>query len=646
MKFKQLWQPLFFLYFFMLALIDSSPAKENISRLKTELSNAHSSKEIIKACSLSHQLSVQLWIDGKVDSSLIYALETNRLAIEIGDTAFQIKGLSNCAYNHQQKGDFQSAAHCFERAIELAEKTHDTLQWANSIENLSVVYGATGITDYPKALGLLLKAAKLKEDSKAFSYLPGTYKNISAIFKAVNDTLNREIYLLKAVDLVDQGKAVNPTFQAAVYNEAGRFYTDERRDLNKAESYFTKVLEVSKKINWKKGISASLSNLANVKELQGDYPAALSMLEETLKIKTEINDFYGIVNVQYSIGDIYYQLKMYPLARQHYQKARDLAMEKNLSNEIAKSYKGLYKTFREMGNFQAALANLEEHLVLADSLTGAEHKKILAELETKYQTEKKEQQIVQLTNEKEIEALKARQRMLVALVLGSLLVLLVAIGILVIRQKNLRNQHRLSELNQKLLRSQMNPHFIFNALGTIQSYIYDNKASDAALYLSKFAKLMRNILESSINEKIPFEEEIETVTNYLILQQLRSKNHFSFEIKADEGLYEESIPPMLAQPFIENAVKHAFTPDVLDGTIVVSYSLNNNFISIVVRDNGLGINATRQVQKDHKSHAIRLTCERLALYNKENRKSGSIQLTDLSETGGKGTRVEIQFKAR
>ncbi len=644
MKLKRLTLQLIFLHLLVLASFYSSLAKINVDTLKIELSKALASKEKSKACSLTHQLSVQLWIDGKVDSSLLYALETNRLAIEIGDTAYQIKGLSNCAYNHQQKGDFQSAALCFEQAIELAKKTRDTLQWANSIENLSVVYGATGLTDYPKALALLLKAAKLKEDSKAYSYLPGTYKNISAIFKAVNDTVNREIYLLKAVDLVDQGKAVNPTFQAAVYNEAGRFYTDEHRELTKAETYFTKVLEVSKKINWKKGISASLSNLANVKELQGDYPAALSLLEETLKIKTEINDFYGIVNVHYSIGDIYYRLKKYPLAIQHYQKARDLALEKKLSNEMAKSYKGLYQSYRETDNYQAALANLEKHLALADSLTGAEHKKILAELETKYQTEKKEQQIVQLTSEKEIEALKARQRMLFALVLGSLLVLLVAIGILVIRQKSLRNRHRLSELNQKLLRSQMNPHFIFNALGTIQSYIYDNKANDAALYLSKFAKLMRNILDSSINEKIPFEEEIETINNYLTLQQLRSKNHFRFEIQTDEELYEESIPPMLAQPFIENAVNHAFAPGETDGLININYSLTGTTITIVVQDNGIGIKATQQQHKEHKSHAMRLTCERLSLYNKENRKLGSIKIADLSETGGKGTRVEIQFK--
>lgn len=616
----------------------------SIDSLQKNLITAIELKEKSKACSLVHQLSVQLWINGKIDSSLIYSEQTYQWAVELKDTSYQIKGLTNSAYNYQQKGDYNTAIEHLEKAVSLSEKSKDTLQWANSIENLSVLFGATGLTNYPRALELLLKAAKLKEDCGANNLLAGTYKNISAIFKEVKDTLNREVYLLKAVDLVDQGKSMNPTFQAAVYNEAGRFYTDEKPNYPKAEEYFLRVLEISRKLNWKKGISASLSNMANVKELQGKYKEALSLLTDVLKIKTEINDYYGVVNVYYSIGDIYMRLNEYKLATANYQKAHDLALGKKLSNELNKSYNGLYQSYKGMGSFQTALEYLEKYSALSDSISGATHKKVMAELETKYQTEKKVQQIEQLTAEKQIGALKTRQRTLIAFILGSLLLLLTLLGYLIIRQKNLNNQKRESELNQKLLRSQMNPHFIFNALGTIQGYIYNNKTSDAALYLAKFAKLMRNILESSIHEQISIDEEIETVTNYLTLQQIRSKNDFQFEVNVEGSEHDELVPPMLVQPFIENSIKHAFKSGDIENKIIVRYIFNQANVSIVIEDNGVGINSTSEKIKDHKSYAIQLTCERLSLYNKQNRKSGSINITDLSETGGNGTRVVICFK--
>jgi len=582
---------------------------------------------------------------GQIDSSLIFSQQTYDLAVQLKDTSFQVKGLTNCAYNFQQKGDFPAAIGYFEKAIALAEKSNDTLQWANSLENMSTLYGATGLTNYPKALELLLKAAKLKEDANAFTLLPGAYKNISAIFKEVKDTVNREIYLLKAVKLIDEGKAMNPTFQAAVYNEAGRFYTDEMRDLDKAEAYFNRVLEISRKLNWKKGISASISNLANIKELQGDYKGALLLLSEALKIKREINDYYGLVNAYYSTGDIHLKFNEYEAAVENFIKAHDLAKEKNLSNELNKSYQGLYLAYRGMGKYQIALEYFEKSSALSDSISGANHKKSVAEIETKYETEKKVQEIEKLTSEKQIEKLKSRQSKLVALILASLLILIAAFGYLIIRQKNLNNIKRESELNQKLLRSQMNPHFIFNALGTIQNYIYNNRSEDAGRYLAKFAKLMRNILESSINESIPIDQEIETVNNYLLLQQIRSKNNFNFEVTVDGSQHDEKIPPMLAQPFIENAIKHAFDPDAIDSKILVKYIFNEEEVEIIVEDNGVGINAANPKKEEgHNSYAIQLTRERLSLYNKQKKKSALISIVDLSESGGKGTKVIIRFK--
>ncbi|HPR33273.1 MAG TPA: tetratricopeptide repeat protein, partial [Prolixibacteraceae bacterium] len=259
-----------FVLFFGMSLFSVEPIfctrpPVSADSLILEMNRDFQEGRIARACSLAHELSNHYWFAGATDSSLVYSEKTYDWAVRQRDTVNQLKGLTNSAYNYQHRGDFQKAISCFEKAIALSEQAHDTLQWANSLENLSVLYGSTGRTDYPRSLELLLKAAKLKEDSKAFNFLPGTYKNISTVFKEVGDTVNREKYLMKSVALVDEGKVMNPTFQAAVYNEAGRFYTEEKPDYPKAWEYFGKVLEVSKKLKWKKGISVSLSNMANVK---------------------------------------------------------------------------------------------------------------------------------------------------------------------------------------------------------------------------------------------------------------------------------------------------------------------------------------------------------------------------------------------
>jgi tetratricopeptide (TPR) repeat protein len=638
---------IFYAFFILSGLFNSLQAKDPIpyDSLLVYMNEAIRANDKEKICLYTHQIGVHYWINGKIDSSLYYTQKAYDLACEIKDTSFQIKSLTTTAYNLQQQGNLAEAIGKFNKAISLSEKFKDTLLWANSLENLSVIYGATGCSDYPHALELLQKAAKLKEDFGAYDMLPGTYKNISVIFKEVKDTLNREKYLLKAVNLVDEGKVINPTFKAAVYNEAGRFYTDEKVDFIKADDYFTKVLEISQQLNWKKGISASLSNKANIKEMQGEYESALKLLYEALKLKIEIKDFYGTVNAYHSIGKINEKLNNFKESVENYEKSFKLALENNLSNELKKNYQGLYSVYRKMGNYKTSLEYYEKYSALSDSLTGVNHKKAVAELETKYQTEQKEQQIEQLTSEKKIETLKARQRKLVVFILGALLLVSALLGYLIFRQKSLSNQKRESELNQKLLRSQMNPHFIFNALGTIQNYIYNNRADDAGKYLAKFAKLMRNILESSIKEQIPIEQEVETVTNYLNLQQIRSNNNFQFEVIVDGSQHDELIPPMLAQPFIENAIKHAFKPDDLNSKISVRYIFSEEVVSIIVEDNGIGINSTTNINvSDHKSYSIQLTCERLRLFNKQNRKSGSISISDLSEKGGKGTIVEISFK--
>ncbi|MFT5619091.1 MAG: hypothetical protein ACI85I_002331 [Arenicella sp.] len=210
---------------------------------------------------------------------------------------------------------------------------------------------------------------------------------------------------------------------------------------------------------------------------------------------------------------------------------------------------------------------------------------------------------------------------------------------------------QLNELNaSKLaaLQSQLNPHFVFNALDSIQNYMLENDAPKAGLYMSKFAKLMRQVLENSREDFIPISEEIKMLENYMGLQQLQSEEKFTYSIQVDEQIELEdfAIPPMFVQPFVENAIEHG----VIDGkgNISINFQLEGELVNIVVTDNGIGLSESKKIQtqqaKQHNSLATSIIKERIENYNEK--LETNIQLL-VSEMVGEnqsvvGTKVELK----
>lgn len=173
------------------------------------------------------------------------------------------------------------------------------------------------------------------------------------------------------------------------------------------------------------------------------------------------------------------------------------------------------------------------------------------------------------------------------------------------------------QIKQKLLVSQMNPHFIFNSIENIQQLIYDNKDQDAVNYLSKFSVLTRQILENSNENYISLSEEVAMIGNYLSIQQLLYSNKFDFNIIVEEDVDAEAIflPPMLTQPFIENAIKHGLSSKDVNGMINIRFYLNEGKLFFEVLDNGKGFDASKRTD-NHKSLAMVITKERLVNYTK------------------------------
>jgi ligand-binding sensor domain-containing protein len=236
---------------------------------------------------------------------------------------------------------------------------------------------------------------------------------------------------------------------------------------------------------------------------------------------------------------------------------------------------------------------------------------------------------------------------------GSLLILLTVIwerrritGI----RKSAGLQLKLSEAEMLALRAQMNPHFIFNCLSAIDNLIQTNQPDKATTYLARFAKLMRSVLESSKNNLVPFHKDFEMLQLFLQLEQFRSSDKFSYQLEADEELLQGDykVPPLIVQPFVENAIHHGLLNKPEDDKrLFIKASLHGSFIRYTVRDNGVGRMRAAEIKQlnkpEHNSYGIQITTERIHLHNQHGNTS-DVNIRDLEEGGvPAGTEVTVQL---
>jgi ligand-binding sensor domain-containing protein/type II secretory pathway pseudopilin PulG len=226
-----------------------------------------------------------------------------------------------------------------------------------------------------------------------------------------------------------------------------------------------------------------------------------------------------------------------------------------------------------------------------------------------------------------------------------------------IKSRNKDEQQRLEmsksilELQQATSRLQMNPHFIFNSLNSIQGYIANNNTTEAKWYLSKFAKLMRLILDNAKEEFIPLSDDIYILDNYLLLEKMRMNDKFDYSVVCDEAIETDAveIPPMIIQPFVENAILHGLKHKEGKGFLEIKFSQKGNVLICEVTDNGIGRKAAADLKiksaAEHKSSAIMITEERLKRLGKEFQQEAGVEIIDLKGADDKacGTKVIIKI---
>lgn len=597
-----------------------------------------------------------------------------------------LKQLEVCEY-YLLNGEFNSAKKGLERAVNFARKKHEN-QWVSQAYRLySKVYLYENKKDSADLfIYRAIEFAKRSTNELELALCLHQSALNHAQFSNIQEAVTQELLALQVVE------KLNNTYYECIFN---RFISELSLDvgnLREAENYLRKCQLKSGRISSKrlklendilrarieirKGFPNEVLVFlpASVKGLEAlkDYLSlgeAWMVLGETYNAAKQINNSLDAFNTSLTyfeqsrqpekMASVYHQIGLVYLSKKDLGNAeknilKAIVIRNNIKerNRIYESYFALSNVYAEQGQKQKAYDYLKRHTDflrrnsfsidskkiedLTQTNSREERERLIETQEEKLQKELKEKEILQLQSD--------RQLLGISIVIAIFFLSAVSV-FFIVRQRTTLQEQRESEMSQTLLRSQMNPHFIFNALAVIQSYIYENTPEKTSKFLVNFSRLIRLILENSPKEFITIDIEKEILSKYLTTQKLRFEDRFNFNIEIDEELIfrRALIPPMITQPFIENSIEHGQLHTIEHGMIEITMKERFGMLEVVITDNGVGRTKAGKIKKNksHKSMALEITRERIEIMNKKYKGKGSLTISDLDEKQKTGTRVII-----
>ncbi len=545
---------------------------------------------------------------------------------------------------------FSEATTVLENVIIYDEKNKDVAK-----SSLAKAYGSMGIifseqSNYAKALSYHLKALKYYEELKDDARIAVVYNNIGVVYKATNDNFKALDYFIKSLNMQEKSDDSSSGFTAT---NIGNLYL-KQNNFEKAFVYYSQAENMFKKHTNPRGEGELYNNLGLYYQQTDKPQKAIESWQKAIRVFGVDNKF-GVSDTYYHLGNFYFQQGNYPEALKNTEAALALARELKVLETEMLAEQSLSAVYQKLNMPQKALEHLQKYNAVKDSLANHENIRKSVQATMNFEFEKRE-----VLQKKELEKRdllfeieSKRQKM--QLFFGILLTLL-ASGIVFLiysrRQlkKTLTLQKELAEYEQKALHLQMNPHFVFNCLGSISSFIVQNGTDSAIKYLSKFSKLMRLTLEYSKESLIPIDKEIESLQNYLELEQLRFNNVFDFKIIKSKDLEDDmALPPLLLQPFVENAIIHGLIPKKENGLITIHFSLEGSNLICTIQDDGIGFDKSKELKENlvsvHKSMALDITQKRLEMMEASTLQKSKVVIKEIKSDDGKiqGTKVVLQL---
>jgi len=667
-------------------------AQPSEDSLLVELENAkHDTTRVIILNNLTGSV-----INQDPDQALIYSEKAIKLALEIGFDRELTSAYNNNGIAHYYKGNLDKASRRFQQKLALSKKINDKAGVASALNFLGIL--ATVHGKFDEGLKYHSKSLKIRQESGDVEGIASSYNNIASIYARKGDYDKGIEYNIRALELFekhDLKEGVASSYGALVTlyiyiedfikakeiavkalelfealnmkNQQGSLLLNlgiaylNLDEVQKATEAFEKALVISEPLGNKLNLAHIYFNSAQAFWKSGDIKTANGNIKKAKQLFKELDEPGGLANCLEREGEYFLNSGDYDKAIGKFQQALSIGRSIDSKDVRKSSLKKLAEAYDKKGDHLNAYNFQSQFIAISDSMFNEEKSRQIAEIQTKYDTEKKERENVELVHENalhraenEIQSLQLSRNYYLIIGLSGLAFLILIISTLIIRQNKLQAKQHATQLEAKLLRSQMNPHFIFNSLIAIQSFIFSHDKKEAGKYLSDFASLMRLILENSREDFISLDREIETLTHYMELQRLRFDNKFSYSINIAPDIDSENmtIPPMFAQPFIENSLEHGQILDKKEGKIKVDFSLQNGSLLMEVSDNGIGRTQAAKPDnlkgRDHQSLATVITMERIQNLRKKIKRKISFDITDIigNDNQVNGTKVTFQIPVK
>jgi len=576
------------------------------------------------------------------NDSLSHYIEKSKNLIHSGIISVSIEDIVNCGLSCYQRGEVKSARDFFEIAKDKFIDINDSIEIGRMQSNIAVTFELEGkydlaVENYHQALDIFIKMKDKKSESMV-------YNNLGVVFQEMNEKEKALKYHKLA--LKSKQSLLDTLGAASSYNNLGVLYEENINQTDSALYYYHKSLAIYRLLDIDSYEAQTLSNIASIYIQTNKISEAIEILSDAAKQAEQIDNKLLKSRIYKNAALAHLKSNKLTEAENYIKKGLAISQSQNILNQEIELLSIKAELHEKKQEYKICIATLHKKEQLKDSLQNTKLTEAISKQEVLFDTKQKVQKIKiaeQALMFSEFE-LKQQKDILFLTVFSFLLIAFIVL--LLIYRSRLKAKNRQIALENKMLRSQMNPHFMFNALGAIQNYILQHDSMESMVYLLDFSKLMRNILDASRAEEISIEKEKEILTSYLKLQQLRFSNKFEYKIIIDDEIDAENttIPPMLLQPFIENAIEHGMRklPKDKQGFIQLSITKTENGIRLQISDNGPGFSTKQATEKpEHISHAINITKERIRAINHD--KNFKIQ-QHITEKASQGVSVMFEIK--
>jgi tetratricopeptide (TPR) repeat protein len=536
----------------------------------------------------------------------------------------------------------------YQKAFEIDDKHFEIY----SLNMLGVVYRRmdavkSALEYHYKALEIAQKFEKKDKDiTKNIAISHNSIGNIYLLLQREDLAMK---HFLKALD-IEKGFN-NRLGQAINYQNIGSIL-EQKGDLDKALEYYNKSLVVNNIISSKLGKIICETSISNIFLKKNQPEEALKIMQPIIDLAIKLNNDYYLSDVYIHYGRILKALKRYQEAKTYINKGLAIALDKNILSEKANAYELLSTINEKQGHFKEALQFHKKFTEEKNKIFNKKNRQIVSDLVIKQLKLENNEKIKELDEQNQIVKKKLRFTKIYLYFIIAFVVLLMILGFIFSKQSKLNNQRKIMNIEQNLLRAQMNPHFIFNSLNSIKLFIIQNRQKDAAIFLSKFSKLIRAILNSTIEKETSLDTEIDTISLYISIENSRFMDEIEYKINVDESLdlQKIKIPSLLTQPFIENALWHGLSPKKGEKKLTINiFPKDKTHFTIEIVDNGIGRKRAMEIKKSRTfkrtSIGIDLSKERLAYFSKQFKNTYDLKFIDLEDNEGnpKGTKVIINI---